>query len=131
MRLETLKKAVKNSSNQNYLLCMLDNESHVDHEASDRHLDEDTTMADQEMALQLDAELNQRRGSRSRRNWQILSPRDRSKRSDRNLRDVSTKYYGEDEQDEEQESSEQEEQDNSFYSSSSSEDGSSSDKSSE
>lgn len=116
MRLETLKKAVKNSSNQTYLLCMLDNEDRVHPNSSDRPLDEDTTIADQEMALQLDAELNQRRGSRSRRNWQILSPRDRSKRSDRNLRDVSTKYYGEDEQDEEQESSEQEQQ--SLYSSS-------------
>jgi len=128
MRLETLKKAVKNSSNQNYLLCMLAGEHQVDQETSDRQLGDETTLGDQEMALQLDAELNQRRGTRSRRNWQILSPRDRSKRSDRNLRDVTAKYYGEDDQGEEPQSSEQEERENSFYSSS--EDGASSSSSS-
>ena len=119
MRLETLKKAVKNSSNQNYLLCMLENEDQVDQEPSGGKFDDDATLADQEIALQLDAELNQRRvGTRSRRNWQILSPRDRSKRADRNLRDVTTKYYGEDDQEDDQEDEEPEEsKDEEVYSS--------------
>lgn len=112
-RLENLKKAVKYSSNQIYHFCMLHAEDHGREEMSIGKFDEDqvdATITDQEMALQLDAELNQRRiASGSTRNWQILSPRDRSRRVDKNLRDVSAKYYGEDDQDDESPSDEHQE----------------------
>jgi len=100
-RFENLRKAIKHTPNQKYSLSMLHVEEVVENvadEARSRALGS-SALTDQEYARQLDAELNQRRsavsGSR-RRNWQISSPRDRARRSDHNLREVSNKFYGED-----------------------------------
>ena len=73
MRLENLKKAVKLSSNRSYSLSMLDVED-VGAGAGDQEADEDQ---DSELARNLDAELNRRRDTKSRRNWQVTSPRNR------------------------------------------------------
>ena len=100
-RFENLRKAIKHTPNHKYSLSMLHVEEIVGEVAEElisRGLD-GSALTDQEYARQLDAELNQRRtaasGSR-RRNWQISSPRDRARRSNHNLRQVSNKFYGED-----------------------------------
>jgi len=71
MRLENLKKAVKLSSNQTFSLSMLNVK---DQETNAGAQDEDQ---DSEIARNLDAELNRRRETKSRRNWEVTSPRNR------------------------------------------------------
>jgi hypothetical protein len=71
MRLENLKKAVKLSSNQTFSLSMLNVE---DQDTNTGAQDDDQ---DSEMARNLDAELNHRRETKSRRNWEVTSPRNR------------------------------------------------------
>ena len=71
MRLENLKKAVKLSSNQAFSLSMLDVED-LDADAGTPDEDQDS-----ELARNLDAELNRRRESKSRRTWEVTSPRNR------------------------------------------------------
>lgn len=97
-RLENLKKAIKPSVNQSYSLSMMhiedvdDDKGH--HEPHPRVQYDDYAMRDEELAKQLDAELNQRRRGRTR---ESDSGRGKRPRSSINLRNVSKKYYGEDE----------------------------------
>jgi hypothetical protein len=71
MRLENLKKAVKLSSNQTFSLSMLN----VEDQGTNAGAQDDDH--DSEMAHNLDAELNSRRETKSRRNWVVTSPRNR------------------------------------------------------
>ena len=117
-RLEHLRKAVKLSSNERYSLSSLFLEAHEGsskgtmrhyHSSDDDH-ERDQGLTDQELAMKLDAELNQRRrpATPGRRVWQLSSPRDRTGRSDRNLRKIDSKYYGESDAESDKGSSERE-----------------------
>jgi hypothetical protein len=79
------------------------------HSSDDDH-ERDQGLTDQELAMKLDAELNQRRrpATPGRRVWQLSSPRDRAGRSDRNLRKIDSKYYGESDAESDKGSSERE-----------------------
>jgi hypothetical protein len=124
-RLENLKKAIKPSVNQSYSLSMMriedidDDKGH--HEPPSRVHYDDYAMRDEELAKQLDAELNQRRRGRRARE-ETDSGRGKRPRSSINLRNVSTKYYGEDDEP----SSESDESSSSYDTSSSSSSSSSS-----
>jgi hypothetical protein len=83
LRLENLKKAVKLSSNQVYSLSMLDVR---DEDAGGPEADEDQ---DSEVARTLDAQLNRRRDTKSRRTWEVTSPRNRRGVSVQNYREQS------------------------------------------
>eukprot|EP00890_Picochlorum_soloecismus_P002317 jgi/Picsp_1/3086/NSC_01308-R1_methyl- -binding domain protein 2 len=115
-RLEHLRKAVKLSSNKRYCLSLFletpegsKGPEKRNHSSDDDH-ERDQGLTDQELAMKLDAELNQRRrpATPGRRVWQLSSPRDRTGRSDRNLRKVDCKYYGESDVESDKASSERE-----------------------
>jgi hypothetical protein len=107
------------SINQSYSLSMMriedidDDKGH--HEPPSRVQYDDYAMRDEELAKQLDAELNQRRRGRRARE-ETDSGRGKRPRSSINLRNVSTKYYGEDDES----SSESDESSSSYDTSSSS-----------
>lgn len=104
-RLEHLRKAVKLSSNKRYCLSSLFLEAQhgfskgalKHHHSSDDDQEREQGLTDQQLAMKLDAELNQRRrpATPGCRVWQLSSPRDRAGRSDRNLRKIDSKFYGE------------------------------------
>lgn len=94
-RLENLKKAIKPSINQTYSLSMMAIEDLDDDKRQASTPYDDYATRDEELAKQLDAELNQRRRGRAR---ETRSGREKRPRASLNLRNVSKKYYGEDEE---------------------------------